>query len=440
MTETLKNKSELGEIPSGLLESEIFDLRERGYDVSVGSTEDLAYEEPEKISGMFSMLNDLGLDYKQQSGAANIITMATLSLNSYANRRGIPTPGAFGQIRKKRDRHLEGVRAEVLFDETKMPWHLQRGRALALQTIVDAHDLRVDGGPGLHDTMSGRLSLDVEGFVFSEKDGAISDMSLREAFIDSKKRLEGKDESRARKDADKAFANLEIFLNAPVTQDFKDVVAYCQDSLGIRNRLKEVLSAVDGHVSKRVEAEPDLKSMVLLSIGCGTAQAILEVAKGVLEKGIKPTIILLDQDPIALASARKLAEQMGLSEYVEVHCERLFDKSGRPFNIEKILAGRKVDVAEDTGLREYLPDRIYKNLSSTVWRNLSEGGMMTTGNMNVNRPQPEFLHGLMGWYPNVIMRKIKQGFDLHEKSGVPREATKAQVTHDGVYTLFFSYK
>jgi len=440
MSEILKTENELLEVPSGLLDSEIDSLLEKGYEVNVGSTEDLAYENPENISRVLSLLDSLGEDYKRQAGGANIVTMATLSLNSHANRRGIPMPGVFGQIRKKRDKRLESIRADVLFDETKMPWHLQRGRALALQTIVDAHDLRVDNGPGLYDTMSGRLDLDIDDFSFSDKDGSVAGMSLRDAFIDSKQRLDGKDEHRALKDADKAFTNLEIFLNAPVTQDFKDIVAYCQDSLGIRNRKNEVVGAIADHVDEMIEAKLDRESMVLLSIGCGTAQAILEVARDTLDKGITPTIILLDQDPIALASAKKLAEQMGISDYVEVHCERLFDNSGRPFNIEKILAGRTVDIAEDTGLREYLPDKIYKNLSSTVWRNLSDDGMMTTGNMNLNRPQPEFLHGLMGWYPNVIMRKIEQGFELHEKSGVPRGATKAQVTHDGVYTLFFSYK
>jgi len=122
-----------------------------------------------------------------------------------------------------------------------------------------------------------------------------------------------------------------------------------------------------------------------------------------------------------------------------IHCEKLFDQKGQPFNIETILAGRRVDIAEDTGLREYLPDRVYKNLSKTIWNNLSENGMITTGNMNSSRPQPEFLHGLMGWNPRVQMRTIEQGFALHEASGIPKGSTKARVTHDAVYTLFYSY-
>ena len=61
---------------------------------------------------------------------------------------------------------------------------------------------------------------------------------------------------------------------------------------------------------------------------------------------------------------------------------------------------------------------------------------MITGNMNVNRPQKEFLHGLMGWVPKVRMRSIKEGFKLLQKSGIPKESIKATVTASGVYTVF----
>jgi hypothetical protein len=67
---------------------------------------------------------------------------------------------------------------------------------------------------------------------------------------------------------------------------------------------------------------------------------------------------------------------------------------------------------------------------------LRTGGLMITGNMNVNRPQKEFLHGLMGWVPKVRMRSIKEGFKLLQKSGIPKESIKATVTASGVYTVF----
>lgn len=61
---------------------------------------------------------------------------------------------------------------------------------------------------------------------------------------------------------------------------------------------------------------------------------------------------------------------------------------------------------------------------------------MITGNMNVNRPQKEFLHGLMGWVPKVTMRSIKEGFELLQKSGISKESIEATVTASGVYTVF----
>ena len=65
---------------------------------------------------------------------------------------------------------------------------------------------------------------------------------------------------------------------------------------------------------------------------------------------------------------------------------------------------------------------------------------MVTGNMNENRPQKEFLHGLMGWLPRVTMRKIKRSFELLIESGVPREAISAEVVPSGVYTIFTAEK
>ena len=65
---------------------------------------------------------------------------------------------------------------------------------------------------------------------------------------------------------------------------------------------------------------------------------------------------------------------------------------------------------------------------------------MTTGNMNKNRPQAEFLHGLMGWPLKVRMRHIKDITRLHAQAGIPKDASRLRVTQDGVYTMCFSIK
>lgn len=415
------------------MKTEIDEAINNGYEVTVGNTHDRAYEKPHKIE---EMLNGLDFSGKIYSDYCNDIIMKDLGVSTL---EGVPQL-KISRARARNEDAFEEFRAHLLFDSLKMPWHLQRGSALALLSIVDAHDfIAFDAdNSGKYKKMCGRLELDPSSFTFTEGDNSLAGYNLRDAIIESHQRFEGISLEDASVKADRSLLKLDSFLNAPISNEFKDIVSYCYDSLGIRNRKQEVSNAILQHIDNNVDDSKE--DMLMLSVGCGTALSILEVALDIKNRGKNPHVILLDQDPIALASAKSLAEQMGLADSIELHCERLFDQKGQPFDMLKILGDRKLDVAEDTGLREYLPDPIYKNLTNALWNSLSEDGIMTTGNMNANRRQPEFLHGLMGWYPNVIMRNIEKGFELHEQSGIPKGNTRARVTRDGVYTLFFSQK
>lgn len=404
-----------------------------GYEVSVGCTQDRAYEKPHEIEKMF---NELNLKGKIYADLCSEIIKADLGVESLESVPDIRIRNS----RKRNEDRFEEYRAELLFDDMKMPWHLQRGSALALMSIDAAHNFIIcdgDSKGGLYDRMCGRLSLDPDNFVFKDGDNSLAGFSLRDAVIKSHQRFGSDSYEDASQKADLSLAKLDAFLNAPITSEFKDIVSYCYDGLGIRNRKQEVYDAISGHINNLDNPKDD---MLMISVGCGTALSILEVASDVKSRGINPHVILLDQDPIALAAAKSIAEQMGLADAIELHCESLFDAKGQPLDMLKIINGRKLDIAEDTGLREYLPDPIYKNLTNALWESLADDGIMTTGNMNLNRSQPEFLHGLMGWHPNVIMRNISKGFSLHEESGIPKGNTRARVTRDGVYTLFFSTK
>ena len=56
-------------------------------------------------------------------------------------------------------------------------------------------------------------------------------------------------------------------------------------------------------------------------------------------------LILIDQDPIALAAAEQFAIQMGLENDIEIHCKQLFKGNGRKTRVlnidEEVLHGRK---------------------------------------------------------------------------------------------------
>ncbi|MEP7204913.1 MAG: hypothetical protein ABI716_01830 [Candidatus Saccharibacteria bacterium] len=430
------------------LKTEINDLRQLGYEIGFSpETErtDRAYDNPAAIKSMHERLRIGGeqyeLDHRQSLTRRQLAGAALVSRVHMTPFQVVGTPfrTASRQVRNAR----EVTRKEILYSPDKMPWHEQAGRAAALLTIAYAHELESEVTDGVYPTMSGLLGDELFDVVFDNRSaGFLRGKTLEQADVIAQENFQGKAPDRAQASTQLRIKKLREFIDQPITEDFKLVVQNSTDSLGIRSRKEKVREVISSYVDKRLENEPELNELTLVSVGCGTALPVFEVAKALKDKGISPKLILLDQDPMALAAAQCLAEkdEFGLGDVIELHCRRLFDKYGKALELSPMIRGRKIDIVEDTGLREYLPPNIYKSLTSTLWRALAPGGIMSTGNMNTNRPQPEFLHGLMGWEPKVRMRDIATGFALHEASGIKKGLTKGYVTPDGVYTLFISQK
>ena len=417
------------------LSNEIAEVRESGYVISIGDSLDESYLYPERISAIYEYLHkrDLLLEQERQRIIASGIGSVGINPFKRAYRR-----------EKRIYDQLEPLRDELLFCEQESdsrPWHRQRGRAAALLTIAAAHDLD-DGSGGKYATISGPLNSRVVDFRFPLQGTGVDGLSLTDAVAKTEVEYSGRDDVAARQIAERRVEELREFTEWKASPRFKEIVQYCSDSLGIRSRKQEVHQAISDHIESVVaRGDKTVGDVLMMSYGCGTALPMLEILQQVRDNtGETPRLILIDQDPLALAAAAVLAEDMGLAGNIELHCRRLFDKLFRPIDIESVLAGRQLDVVEDSGLREYLPDSVYRRLTHMTWQHLAEGGLMSTGNMNRNRPQAEFLHGMMGWQPKVQMRHIAEGLALHRAAGIPASSTRARVTSDGIYTLFFSQK
>ena len=418
------------------LNEEIADLRSEGCRVKIGEKTDPAYNNPDGIKDTYNYLKRG--DAKLKEIRKNFIhkNLATAAIANVLDKTPFVKMGKWG---KKIDLYLEFFRDKLLYGENQTaskPWHNQRGSALTFLTISEAYRLRVSRkkgeilSEGKYPTMSGPL----DESVFDEK---INGLPLTEVMIRDKIN-NGVDKAIAIEEVEKRLSDVREFIQAPVTEKFSNVIRHCADSLGIRERVETVNGLSIDHLKKVAEKENrSIDDMLVMSFGCGTGLATLKMLKKLKdETGEAPTVILLDQDPLSLAAAQSLAKKWNLEDKIEVHCERLFSKLGKPLSLEGVLGNRKLDIAEDSGLREYLPDGVYKQLTRESLKFLRTGGLMITGNMNVNRPQKEFLHGLMGWVPKVRMRSIKEGFKLLQKSGIPKEPIEATVTASGVYTVF----
>lgn len=435
--------SEAGDFLNGVdheanekLNKEIADLRSEGCRVKIGEKTDLAYNNPDGIKDTYNYLKRGNAELKEVRKNFIHKNLATAAIANVLDKTPFVKMGKWGE---KIDSYLEIFRDELLYGEyqtASRPWHNQRGSALTFLTISEAYRLRVSRkngeilSEGKYPTMSGPL----DESVFDEK---INGLPLTEVMIQDKINS-GVDKATAIEEVEKRISEVREFIQAPVTEKFSDVIRHCADSLGIRERVETVNGLSIDHLKKVAEKENrSIDDMLVMSFGCGTGLATLKMLKKLKdETGEAPTVILLDQDPLSLAAAQSLAKKWNLEDKIEVHCERLFSKLGKPLSLEGVLGGRKLDIAEDSGLREYLPDGVYKQLTRESLKFLRTGGLMITGNMNVNRPQKEFLHGLMGWVPKVRMRSIKEGFKLLQKSGIPKESIEATVTASGVYTVF----
>ena len=418
------------------LNKEIEDLRSEGCKVKVGEKTDPAYNNPDNIKNTYDYLERGDAKLKEIRKHFIHKNLATAAIANVLDKTPFVKMGKWGE---KIDSYLEIFRDKLLYgkDQTdSQPWHNQRGSALTFLTISEAEDLSVFGkngeilSGGKYPSMSGPL----DESVFNEK---INGLPLTEVMIQDKIN-NGVDKATAIEEVEKRISEVREFIQAPVTEEFSNVIRHCADSLGIRERLETVNGLSINHLKKVAENENrSIDDMLVMSFGCGTGLATLKMLKKLKdETGEAPTVILLDQDPLSLAAAQSLAKKWNLEDKIEVHCERLFSKLGKPLSLEGVLGDRKLDIAEDSGLREYLPDGVYKQLTRESLKFLRTGGLMITGNMNVNRPQKEFLHGLMGWVPKVTMRSIKEGFELLQKSGISKESIEATVTASGVYTVF----
>ena len=418
------------------LNEEIADLRSEGCRVKIGEKTDPAYNNPDKIRSVYNYLEQGDAKLKEVRKYFIHKNLATAAIANVLDKTPFVKMGKWGE---KIDSYLELFRDKLLYGKNQTnskPWHNQRGSALTFLAISEAYKLRVSGkngkilSKGEYSSMSGPL----DESVFDEK---INGLPLTEIMVQDKIN-NGVDKATAIEEVEKRISEVREFIYAPVTEKFSNVIRHCADSLGIRERVETVNGLSIDHLKKVAEKENrSIDDMLAMSFGCGTGLATLKMLKKLKdETGEAPTVILLDQDPLSLAAAQSLAKKWNLEDKIEIHCERLFSKLGKPLSLKGVLGDRKLDIAEDSGLREYLPDGVYKQLTRESLKFLRTGGLMITGNMNVNRPHKEFLHGLMGWVPKVRMRSIKEGFKLLQKSGIPKESIEATVTASGVYTVF----
>ena len=141
-------------------------------------------------------------------------------------------------------------------------------------------------------------------------------------------------------------------------------------------------------------------------------------------------VILLDQDPMALATANALAESNDVQAKVTLHLGDLLND-----NLTDKIAPHSVDVVDLLGLFEYIPDdnRIghwASALLSKVKDIVRPGGYIVFGNMLNERPQQQFFRGVVKW-PPLQQRTVEAVSNIVEAAGFSCNDLQARIPSEG---------
>ena len=155
----------------------------------------------------------------------------------------------------------------------------------------------------------------------------------------------------------------------------------------VRNRFKLVRYELEKNllnVSKKYSDE-----IRMLSLGCGSAHAILETMVALKKQGVIVHALLLDFDQTALDYAQEIAEQNGILDQVQVVLANVRD-------MLPIAEEYKPHVVEMLGLLDYIPEKPAIKLTAKIYKVLPRGGMFLTCNIHQNIEQ-FFLYVVINW-------------------------------------------
>lgn len=216
------------------------------------------------------------------------------------------------------------------------------------------------------------------------------------------------------------------------TRDFMKGV---KDSEAVRTRATAAMEMTREYI----ESRPSLRlrqDLVSASLACGAAGPVYQLARELGQQGHNfSEVILVDQDPMALASADALAGQNGMEGKVNLQLRDLLTE-----NLTDYIEPHSVDVVDLLGLFEYLPNTEQAPVASYLLKKVKEivrpGGLIIFGNMLNERPQQTFFSDVVQW-PQLEQRSISEVLGIVEQAGYKPEDVSVRVpAYEGVYSVY----
>ena len=179
---------------------------------------------------------------------------------------------------------------------------------------------------------------------------------------------------------------------------------FSQNCQAVRNRFKLVKQEVRRAILHFGENGQEVR---LISLACGSAQAILEVIAELKTKGVRVKALVIDVEEEALDYAENLAQKNGVRDQVQII-------KANACQTARIIRGFSPHIVEMLGLLDYLPRENAVRLISSINKGLIPGGVFLTCNIRNNSEQ-YFVRWVIDW--NMVYRSPADLAEVIEKSG-----------------------
>ena len=188
-----------------------------------------------------------------------------------------------------------------------------------------------------------------------------------------------------------------------------------------RNLLTEaIIQASQGGDSDRVR---------IASVGCGPAYEIQRLLEQRPHLGNNLEIVLIDQEPRAIAFCERMLAPLIARTGVKAHVVKE--------SIRKLIAHPSLQTALGTcdliysaGLFDYLDEKPFVHLARTLLGSLSDRGHLLIGNFAFGQPSRWFMEYCSEWF--LIHRSPEQLLTLGEAAGASRDAMSIMAEPSGI--------
>ncbi len=214
----------------------------------------------------------------------------------------------------------------------------------------------------------------------------------------------------------------------------KDFLTGVLDSRAVDTRAIAAGQLALEHILGNPEDFSD-KPLVTASLACGAAASMFELNELFAKNGYEiGKNVLVDNDPMALASAVALSRAYGMNDKADIHLQDIV--GGR---LTDYIEPHSVDIVDILGIVDYLPTTLkgYRAASNFIGKIVDivrPGGIIVGANALLHRPQQDFFEKV---WPTLQQRDPSEMVEIITDAGYSRDSIRVRVPQrEGVYGVY----